>query len=155
TLGHQHVDNYTSMDFRGSPVSERHDRTDRMQSFEPVVTIADGKRTWVFGSRFEAEHFEQFVTNTSSTSTGVTSNTLPQVTPVSLGTAASYAQLSWKLAEQLTVLPGVRAEYHTKYGTAIAPRLAASYKPDKAVIVRASAGRGYRAPSAKELGFIF
>src|SRR5262249_41782498 len=90
TLGHQHVDNYTSMDFRGSPVSERHARTDRMQSFEPVVTIADGKRTWVFGSRFEAEHFEQFVTNTSSTSTGVTSNTVPEVTPVSLGTAASY-----------------------------------------------------------------
>jgi outer membrane receptor for ferrienterochelin and colicins len=155
TLGHQHVDNFTSRDFRGSPVNERHDRTDRMQSFEPVLTVADGKRTWVLGSRVEAEHFEQFVTNTSSTASGPITETAPEVTPISLGTAATYAQLAWKLAEQLTVLPGVRAEYHTKYGTAIAPRLAASYKPDRIVIVRVSAGRGYRAPSAKELGFIF
>src|SRR5262249_46329570 len=60
TLGHQRVENFTSRDFRSSPLSERHDRSDRMQSFEPVLTLADGKtRTWVVGTRFEAEHFEQ------------------------------------------------------------------------------------------------
>jgi outer membrane receptor for ferrienterochelin and colicins len=156
TLGHQHVDNTTTRNFRNSVTGERHDRKDRMQSFEPVLTLADGKaRTWVFGSRFEAEHFEQFVDQTSSTASGPVTTTAPEVTPISLSSAATYGQLQWKLGDQVTVLPGVRAEYHSRYGAAIAPRLAASYKPDRRVIVRVSGGRGYRAPSAKELGFVF
>lgn len=155
TLGRQWVDNYTMRDRRDSPIDERHDRSHRMQSFEAVATIADGKaRTWVLGSRFEAEHFEQQFTQTASTAAGNVTTVAPEVVPIGLGVAAIYGQLSWKFGD-VTILPGVRTELHTKYGENVAPRLAVSWRPSPVLIVRASGGRGYRAPSAKELGFVF
>jgi outer membrane receptor for ferrienterochelin and colicins len=156
TLGRQWTLNDTERDRRDSPLDERHDRTSTMQSFEPVLTLADGKaRTWVAGARFEAQHFEQTLTNTESTSNGPVTRTAEEVTPSSLGSAALYGQLSWKFGEKVTVLPGVRTEFHTRYGSAVAPRLAASYRATSWLTARVSGGRGFRAPSAKELGFVF
>lgn len=156
TLGRQWSLNFTERDRRDSPLGERHDRSATMQSFEPVLTLADGKtRTWVAGARFEAEHFEQTLTATTSGASGPITRTEQEVVPASLGSAAFYGQLAWKLGERLTVLPGIRAELHTRYGEAVAPRLAASFRPSRWLIARASAGRGFRAPSAKELGFVF
>jgi outer membrane receptor for ferrienterochelin and colicins len=155
TLGRQWVDNTTARDRRASPLDERHDRLHRMQSFEAVASIADGKtRTWVVGSRFEAEHFEQSFTQTQSTQAGTVTSTSPEVTPITVGLAALYGQLSWKLGD-FTVLPGVRTELHTRYGESVAPRLALAWRPSSVVTVRVSGGRGFRAPSAKELGFVF
>lgn len=154
TLGRQWFDNYTARDRRQSPIDERHDRTQRMQSFEAVGTIADGPRTWVMGARAEAEHFEQDFTNTVSTAEGPVTTTRPEVLPLSYGIAALYGQLAWKFG-RLTVLPGGRYESHTRYGSSFAPRFAAAWRATDSFIVRASAGRGFRAPSAKELGFAF
>ncbi len=155
TMGRQWIDNSTAQKQKGSPVGERHDRYDRMQSFEAVNTIADGARTWVVGGRVEVETFTQSVTKTESLSSGLVSRTEEEVSPQTLGRAALYGQLQWKLGETLTVLPGVRAETHTRYGGAVTPRLATSYRPVDEVQVRASFGRGFRAPTAKELGFVF
>jgi len=155
TLGRQQFDNFTGKDRRDSPIDERRDRDHRMQSFEAVVTVPEGTRTWVAGTRFEAEHFEQSLTRTASTSAGPVTTTGPEVVPLAFGVGAAYAQLSWKLTEALTVMPGVRTEVHSRYGTSVAPRLAGAWRPSPAVMVRASAGRGFRAPSAKELGFVF
>src|SRR6185295_13960540 len=83
TMGRQQFDNFTARDRRDSPIDERHDRHHRMQSFEGVATIADGPRTWVAGSRFEAEHFEQTFTNTVSTAQGPETTTATEVTPAS------------------------------------------------------------------------
>ena len=154
TLGRQQFDNFTSKDRRGSPIDERRDRDHRMQSFEAVATAADGPRTWVAGTRFEAEHFEQTLTRTSSTAAGPVTVGGQEVTPLSFGVAAFYGQLSWKIGE-LTLMPGVRTELHTRYGESFAPRLAAAYRVSPLLTVRASGGRGFRAPSAKELGFVF
>jgi outer membrane receptor for ferrienterochelin and colicins len=154
TLGRQWFDNTTAEDRRDSPIDVIHERHHRMQSFEGVGTIADGARTWVAGARFEAEHFEQSVTRTDSTAAGPVTTTAPEVLPLGYGTAAAYAQLSWKLGP-VTAMPGVRVEEHTRYGGNLAPRLAAAWRPNDLVIARASVGRGYRAPSAKELGFLF
>lgn len=154
TMGRQWFDNFTARDLRDSPIDERHDRTHRMQSFEGIATIADGPRTWVTGARFEAEHFEQDLTRTVSTSAGPVTTTAPEVVPLTYGIAAAYAQLSWKLGD-LTVMPGARFESHTRYGESIAPRLAAAWKVSRLLTLRASGGRGFRAPSAKELGFLF
>jgi outer membrane receptor for ferrienterochelin and colicins len=156
TLGRQWVDNTTARDRRASPLDEQHDRLHRMQSFEAVATLADGRsRTWVLGSRFEAEHFEQSFTQTQSTGAGTTTTmTSPEVIPVTLGVAAVYGQLSWKVGD-FTVMPGVRTELHTRYGESVAPRLALAWRPSPIVTVRVSGGRGFRAPSAKELGFVF
>jgi outer membrane receptor for ferrienterochelin and colicins len=155
TLGRQQFDNFTATDRRNSPIDERHDRDDRMQSFEAVTTVPEGPRTWVFGTRFEAEHVEQTFTQTSSTSTGPVTTTDREVEPLDLGTAALYGQLSWKIVPSLTVMPGVRAEMHSRYGDSVAPRLAAAWEITPELLLRASAGRGFRAPSAKELGFLF
>lgn len=156
TMGRQQFDNFTGRDRRASPIDERHDRDHRMQSFEAVGTVPDGPRTWVAGTRFEAEHFEQTLTRTESTSAGPVTTTGPEVIPLSYGIAAFYAQLSWKLWDSVTVMPGVRTELHSRYGESVAPRLAAAWQVVPGlVMVRASGGRGFRAPSAKELGFLF
>lgn len=154
TLGRQWFDNFTARDLRNSPIDERHDRTHRMQSFEGVGTLVDGPRTWVAGARFEAEHFEQDLTRYISTSTGPLKQTAPEVIPLTYGISALYGQLAWKFGD-LTVMPGARFEAHTRYGDSLAPRLAAAWRVNDVVTVRASGGRGFRAPSAKELGFLF
>lgn len=155
TMGRQWVDNATAQTQAGSTVGERHDRYNRMQSFEAITTIADGARTWVAGGRVEVETFTQTVTKTESLSAGLTTTTEEEVSPQTLGRAALYGQLQWKLGEAFTLLPGVRAETHTRYGAALTPRLASSYRPADEVQIRASFGRGFRAPTAKELGFVF
>ena len=153
-MGRQWFDNFTARDRRDSPIDERHDRTQRMQSFEGTGTIADGPRTFVLGARAEAEHFEQDLTRTVSTSNGPVTTTAPEVLPLSFGIGALYGQMAWKLGD-VTVLPGARFESHTRYGSSLAPRLAAAWRISDVAMLRASGGRGFRAPSAKELGFAF
>lgn len=155
TMGRQWFDNFTAKDRRDSPIDERRDRLHRMQSFEGVLTLADGPRTWVAGTRFESEHFEQLITRTTSTARGpVVEPTQSEVVPLTFGIAAMYAQLSWKVGT-VTVMPGARVELHSRYGESVAPRLAAAWQATPTLVVRASGGRGFRAPSAKELGFVF
>lgn len=153
-LGRQWFDNFTMRDRRDSPVDERHDRTQRMQSFEGVATLADGPRTWVMGTRAEAEHFEQTMTKTDVVRGGLSTTTTPEVVPLTYGIAALYGQVSWKIGD-VTVMPGVRFEEHSRYGESLAPRLALAWRASERVTLRGSGGRGFRAPSAKELGFAF
>ncbi|MEI9949118.1 MAG: TonB-dependent receptor [Pseudomonadota bacterium] len=56
---------------------------------------------------------------------------------------------------RLTVLPGVRGEYHGRQGGVVAPRLALAARPSDAWTLRAGVGRGFRTPSAEEFGFNF
>lgn len=154
TLGRQWYDNETAQDRRASPVDEVHDRHQRMQSFETVATIADGPRTWVAGTRFEAESFRQQITKTDVIGGQLSTQKNDELVPLTLSNGAVYGQLQWKMGP-LTVLPGLRGELNTRYGGAAAPRMAAALKLGKVAIVRASVGRGFRAPSGKELGFVF
>ncbi len=52
-------------------------------------------------------------------------------------------------------MPGVRGEVHNRYGAVVAPRLALAARPSERLTARLSGGRGFRAPSAKEYGFVF
>lgn len=159
TLGRQWIDNTTASIQHGSPVGETHDRHDRMHSIEGVATIPDGARTWVFGSRGEVESFTQEMTKVESLSSGLQTTISDEVTPQHIGRGAVYGQMSWKLwksgARDLTILPGIRAEMNSRYGGALTPRFAISYWPFTTVHLRGGLGRGFRAPSAKELGFVF
>lgn len=155
TMGRQWIDNETATVQQNSPVGDRRERGQRMQSFEAIGTFADGARTWVLGTRAQVEDFTQRVTKTESLSSGLRSTTQEEVQPQRYGSVAPYGQLQWKFGETFTLLPGVRGEFHSRYGNAVTPRLAASYRPVKDLLFRASVGRGYRAPSAKELGFTF
>ena len=48
----------------------------------------------------------------------------------------------------LTVMPGVRWDYSSEYGSFVTPRLHVKYSPSEHVTLRASAGKGYRSPHA-------
>lgn len=50
-----------------------------------------------------------------------------------------------------SVVPGVRVSWSEQWGTYWTPRLAALYRPLAPLALRASVGRGYRAPAFKEL----
>jgi outer membrane receptor for ferrienterochelin and colicins len=156
TLGRQWYEGRSRKEYDDSPVNERRTRSYGMQSIEAVATVADGPRTWVFGARGEAERFDQTLAKTESSSAGLVESSLAEVPPVARASGAGYAQLSWAPGDgKLTVLPGVRYEVYNRYGQSLAPRLALAYRPHDWLTLRASAGRGFRAPSAKELGFVF
>ena len=147
--------NVSSQDRFESPLDTVRRRSDVLSSFEGTATIADGPRTWVAGARFEAEQLEQEVTATELIRGAPADRTTVEVPPATLGSGALYAQLGYKLHPTLTVMPGARAEMHTRYGAVVVPRLAVAFQPTPQWIVRVSGGRGFRAPSAKELGFSF
>lgn len=155
TLGKQAAFGDATKDRRDSPVDESRLRNHGMQSVEGTVTLADGDRTWVFGSRFEAEKFSQDLRKTESLSNGLVTTEGPEVPALGFGSAAIYGQLAWKFGKKLTVLAGGRGELHTRYGGVLVPRLSIAYRPNDNWQLRASFGRGFRAPSAKELGFAF
>ena len=155
TLGKQAAFGDATKDRRDSPVDESRLRNHGMQSAEGTLTLADGARTWVLGSRVEAENFSQDLRKTESQTGGLVTTEGPEVTPISFGSAALYGQLAWKMGKKLTVLAGGRGEIHSRYGGVVVPRLSVAYRPREAVQMRASFGRGFRAPSAKELGFSF
>jgi outer membrane receptor for ferrienterochelin and colicins len=156
TVGRQWYEGRSIKEYEGSPVEERRTRSYGMQSIESVATVLEGRRTWVFGVRAEAEHFDQTLAKTDSAVGGLVESSGVEVAPVSRANGAAYAQASWAPGDgKLTILPGARFEAHNRYGQSLAPRLAAAYRPLAWLAVRASVGRGFRAPSAKEIGFVF
>ncbi len=48
------------------------------------------------------------------------------------------------LGEKLNIIPGMRADFHNKYGTVLTPRLLLKYMPTPSTTVRLTAGTGFR-----------
>lgn len=63
-------------------------------------------------------------------------------------TPGVYAQYTYKLGEKLTVMPGVRWDHSSRYGSFVTPRLHVKYSPNSIVTLRTSVGKGYRSPHA-------
>lgn len=55
-----------------------------------------------------------------------------------------FAEYTLSLEEKLTLLAGIRSDFHNLYGTLWTPRLHARYAPTENWIFRTSAGKGYR-----------
>ncbi|HSH20285.1 MAG TPA: TonB-dependent receptor, partial [Draconibacterium sp.] len=72
----------------------------------------------------------------------------------SIGDYALFVSAIWKPAEVLSIQPGIRTAYNTRYNAPLTPSLNLMYKPGK-VTVRASYARGFRSPSLKELYLYF
>lgn len=156
SLSSQWFDNESKKLYRGSPVAEVRERAHRLQSFESISTTREGKRSWTFGFRAETEAFDQELAKTGVAANGdVTHESSVEVPQQTFGSLAMYSQLDWRLGDGFALLPGVRGEWHSRYGFVAAPRLAGSYKPSSDWIFRAAFGRGFRVPSAKEYGFAF
>lgn len=155
SLSRQHTHGVTEKDRIDSPVDEVRRRDGTLQSAETVITIADGDRTWVAGARGEVETFEQRLERFEILGGELTHTERDEVDRTTLGHGAGYAQLKWDLHEMFTVLGGARAEAHLRFGGVVAPRLALAFRPADEITIRAAGGRGFRVPSARELGFFF
>jgi outer membrane receptor for ferrienterochelin and colicins len=154
SLARQWVDRTGATAPRESPLGETQRTAQAMTSAEATATVADGARTWVAGARVELQDARQEVVTMRDEGGAVVTTVAQELAPRDLSAAAAYGQLQWRLGP-LTVLPGMRGEHHGSFGGVVAPRLAASVRLGDAVMLRAAAGRGFRAPSAKELGFDF
>lgn len=69
------------------------------------------------------------------------------------GRASPYGELSWTFHERLRgqFAPSVRVDVDSQYGVNVSPRAAFRIDPAKWATVRATVGRGFRAPSFAEL----
>lgn len=68
---------------------------------------------------------------------------------------AFFAQDEWIVFEDgdtsLTVVPGLRLDLDSQFGEQLSPKLAVRFDPVKQLVLRASYGHGFRAPSFQEL----
>ncbi|MET0386181.1 MAG: TonB-dependent receptor [Polyangiales bacterium] len=66
-----------------------------------------------------------------------------------------FAQHSWLAHEsdtsELEIVPGIRLDSDSQFGTQVSPKLALRYRPTTYLELRASYGRGFRAPTFQEL----
>ena len=83
----------------------------------------------------------------------ISADRLSQENPTILG-VEPFAQATLG-AGRLLVTPGARLAWSDRWGTVVAPRLAALFRPRDDIALRASLGRGYRAPDFKELYLSF
>ena len=71
-----------------------------------------------------------------------------------IGDYAVFISLQWLPVYNLTIQPGVRMAYNTKYDAPVTPSANLMYKPLNTTL-RASYARGFRSPSLKELYLYF
>jgi outer membrane receptor for ferrienterochelin and colicin len=64
---------------------------------------------------------------------------------------ALFTELNLPLRENVEMQLALRAENYSDFGSTVNPKVAVKYRPTKRVMLRASAGTGFRAPSLPEL----
>ena len=64
---------------------------------------------------------------------------------------SAYVQEEWAPTARLRLVPGLRYDHHSEFGSVASPKIAALYAVTPATRVRTSAGRAFRAPSLFEL----
>lgn len=62
-------------------------------------------------------------------------------------TPGIFAEYSYKYADKLSLVAGIRADYSTKHGFFFTPRMNVRYSPFSWWTLRGSAGMGYRSPN--------
>lgn len=68
---------------------------------------------------------------------------------------ALFASAEYKLLKQLTIRPGLRYGYNTRYGAPLIPSVNVLWKANEWLNIRAAYGKGFRQPGLKELYFDF
>ncbi|MEN8927234.1 MAG: TonB-dependent receptor, partial [Flavobacteriales bacterium] len=72
-----------------------------------------------------------------------------------IGDYAVFGSVEYSPNNKLVIRPGLRYSYNTAYETPLVPSLNVKYQWTKHLTTRFSYGRGFRAPSLKELHFLF
>ena len=68
---------------------------------------------------------------------------------------AGFVTAQWKPLESLTIKPGLRVQYNSRYDAPLIPSLNFLYNLPNNLELRASYAKGFRAPGLKELSFYF
>jgi len=63
----------------------------------------------------------------------------------------AYLQTEWKALEQLTLIGGARYDHNELFAAAFSPKLALQYKINPKLSLKASVGRGFKAPDFRQL----
>jgi len=81
------------------------------------------------------------------------SGTAPPLVATSYGRniVSAYAELNAPLTKALEIQAALRADHYENVGSSVNPKLGLRYQPGKSLVLRASAGTGFRAPSFSEL----
>jgi outer membrane receptor for ferrienterochelin and colicins len=66
-----------------------------------------------------------------------------------------FASAEWRALPQLIIRPGLRAIYNTQFDAPLIPSLNIKWDVGRILVIRASYGKGFRAPSLKELHLNF
>ncbi|MFY7746289.1 MAG: TonB-dependent receptor plug domain-containing protein, partial [Erythrobacter sp.] len=98
---------------------------------EATLAGERGSTAWVAGAAFQSD--------------ALRSRTLPAF-DYSFDVPGLFAQIEHNAAADVTLSGSIRADFHDVYRTQVSPRLAALWRPG-AWTIRASAGRGYFAPT--------
>jgi len=69
----------------------------------------------------------------------------------SINNYAAFIQDEWQLGDRYTITASLRGDRHSTAGKAFNPRLGIVYRPYDGLIVRASGGTAFRAPTLNEL----
>ncbi len=156
SLAKQWFWNQTGNDRRDSPIDDTRTRFHTMHAAEATGSFFQKERvSFLVGARGEVEQFDQQLERKSLQGTEVVSTSLEEVVPTQLGSGALYSQVRFDPLDWFSGTVGGRVEASPKYGFAAAPKLSVVFLPMKELAIRASVGRGYRAPTAKEVGFVF
>lgn len=62
-----------------------------------------------------------------------------------------FAQDEWNISPKLIFLTGIRADVHSLYGDYYSPKFSLMYKPEPISRIRLSYGKGFKAPTFKEM----
>ena len=105
-----------------------------------------------------ARHEKMNQDNVKTSQTG--SKTIPELSSDAkrYGLEA-YIQDDWFISDDLELVPGIRYQYDSDFGSFISPKLSLMYtaydEDNKRMNVRATYGNGYRTPNLKERFFFF
>jgi len=110
----------------------------------------DGSFSEVLGSRQQLQGGIEYSKDTYS---GINRLRTDSGERASIGTA--WLQHRLTIGERVTTTVGVRMDEHSEFGGAVSPKLAANARLGGGVNVRASYGRGFRAPDIGQLYYRF
>jgi len=113
--------------------------------------IANPSHKYVAGGSFLYDRFDEEYSDTlTANKTPLTQLFREEVVP------GAFFQYTYAGNEKITVIAGLRGDYHNRFGMLFTPRANVKYNITDDIIFRVSAGRGYRSPNviSENIGYL-
>jgi outer membrane receptor for ferrienterochelin and colicins len=97
------------------------------------------------GAEFQRQGIDYIINNTSG---GLRTKTTVKE---DVDTTSVYAQDELTLFNDLTLVPGIRYDYHSTFGDSVNPKLSAMYRVIEGTNLRGSVGKSFKSPTIRQL----